>query len=191
MAKAIRRPYKGGASVSEVVAITDDEFDTTRDYVIGNYVIKDSKLYRFISDKEAGEWDESKVVSTSLSKEINNLTSSQNLIDDLNGRLTYIEENLGTLTEEEYSCKGSVNFGTIPGYESRSSTIYFDKIYLEPPAVKPSVTASGDTSTLKVTISNITTSGCTVSIYNSIMRGYSTSGVVLSWTATGYVKKVS
>lgn len=113
------------------------------------------------------------------------------MLTSLNERLTYIEENLGTLTQEEYTCNGSINFGTVAGYSSVSKTIYFDKMYLEAPAVSPSVVADGDTSTLQITISDITTSGCNVSIYNSIMRGYNTYGVVLSWTATGYVKKVS
>jgi len=46
------------------------KFSTVRAYNIGDKVYKDNELYRFVSDKAAGEWDAAKVESWSIEQEI-------------------------------------------------------------------------------------------------------------------------
>ena len=51
------------------------EFSTIKDYVAGNYAIKDNTLYRFVQDKAAGAWDETAVKATTVEEELSGLNA--------------------------------------------------------------------------------------------------------------------
>ena len=57
--------------------LVSDEFDTTKDYVIGQYCIKDNTLYKFTADKSTGAWDASKVESTNVGAELSSLNAKK------------------------------------------------------------------------------------------------------------------
>ena len=46
-----------------------DKFSTDKVYAVDNYCIYEDELYKFTADKEAGEWDATKVKPTNVSKE--------------------------------------------------------------------------------------------------------------------------
>jgi len=59
-------PKENGTDLS----IIAEEFDDTKDYKVGDKVIKDKKYYVFTSDHNAGAWDSSDVDETNVSEEI-------------------------------------------------------------------------------------------------------------------------
>ena len=52
-----------------------DKFSATKAYTIGDYCIYEDVLFKFIADKEAGEWDETTVERTKLTTEIQSSNS--------------------------------------------------------------------------------------------------------------------
>lgn len=60
--------------------LVSDEFDTTKDYEIGQYCIKDNTLYKFTADKSAGAWDASKAEATNIGAELSALNASKSSI---------------------------------------------------------------------------------------------------------------
>lgn len=82
-----------------------DAFDSTKEYAIGDYCIKDNVLYKFVSAKSVGDWDDSIVISTTISnvlKEINaeitQLNSNINLIKTIDfGIFSYQTETVDTV----------------------------------------------------------------------------------------------
>lgn len=171
--------------------LISDEFNKEKEYLNGEYCIKNNTLYKFTADKSAGEWDESKAEPTS----IGSVLSEQNTnMSELNSNLEYIMENLGTLSSEEYKCNGTVQLGILHANSSITRDVYFSKTYLEPPAVTASAssTTSQVQGKLSVTITNITNSSCKITVKNTLGSGdYAAQSVSFSWAATGYVKKVS
>lgn len=109
----------------------------------------------------------------------------QNLFNSINERLVYIEENLGTLTSEEYTCSGSVSFYA-EDYATVYQSIVFDRIFLEPPTVATKFTYNQDGQFTSSSASNITTSGCTISAHIGCTSGRS---CTVQWTAIGLVRK--
>ena len=65
-------PSGGGAADLDVVA---QEFDATKTYAKGEYVIYSGGLYCFTSDKAAGEWDSAIVTPTTVVAELNALNA--------------------------------------------------------------------------------------------------------------------
>ena len=57
-------------------AFITDAFSTSQAYNAGDYCIYNNTLYRFAEDKAAGEWDDSKVMSTLIGTELSGLNSS-------------------------------------------------------------------------------------------------------------------
>ena len=65
-------------------AFITDAFSTSQAYNAGDYCIYNNTLYRFAEDKAAGEWDDSKVMSTLIGTELSGLNSSiQDMPDTL------------------------------------------------------------------------------------------------------------
>lgn len=73
-------------NISNTGNTSSDVFVSTKDYVVGDYCIYGNSLYKFISDKPAGEWDESSVVVTSVGNEIKELNA---IIDEQNKNLGF------------------------------------------------------------------------------------------------------
>lgn len=61
-------------------AFITDAFSTSQAYNAGDYCIYNNTLYRFAEDKAAGEWDDSKVMSTLIGTELSGLNSRLNLM---------------------------------------------------------------------------------------------------------------
>lgn len=62
-----------GMASSELIG---DAFSLERPYSAGEYVIKDNVMYRFTTDKEAGEWDETVVEPTKMAVEVQALSAN-------------------------------------------------------------------------------------------------------------------
>lgn len=70
-------PSGGGAADLDVVA---QEFDATKAYTKGTYVIYSGGLYCFTSDKAAGAWDASVVTPTTVGVELNGLNAKMETV---------------------------------------------------------------------------------------------------------------
>lgn len=119
-----------------------------------------------------------------LNEENNTL---KNFVEDLNGRLTYIEGNLGTLTTEEYTCSGTLSveadwYGTI------QRKVTFDRIFVEPPTIGGYYTYNKDNKFGDIYGTDVTTTSATVNI--DFNAGYDCSATLV-WTAVGLVRKQS
>jgi hypothetical protein len=114
-----------------------------------------------------------------------NLNSLQDLVNSINETVTYIEENLGTLSTEPYSCSGSFRRSS-SGYQAVTQYVQFNKTFAEPPSVQASFTENEDNRFSGLSVSNITTIGCTIS------AAYAGNGVkycTIQWVASGLVRK--
>ncbi len=80
-----------GMASSELIG---DAFSLERPYSAGEYVIKDNVMYRFTTDKEAGEWDETVVEPTKMAVEVQALSANIpfSFGIDANGNYGYIKE---------------------------------------------------------------------------------------------------
>ena len=62
------------SNISELEGMIGEVFDTTSDYLAGEYVIQnvndENKLFKFIVDHEAGAWDTSEVAEVIISNEL-------------------------------------------------------------------------------------------------------------------------
>lgn len=65
----------GGDSADLNTSAISDKFDPNKSYSIGDYVIKDSIMYKFTSNKNPGAWNASLVKPTNLSNEVKECTS--------------------------------------------------------------------------------------------------------------------
>lgn len=65
-------------------AFITDAFSTSQAYNAGDYCIYNNTLYRFAEDKAAGEWDDSKVMSTLIGTELSGLNSRFHSINSSN-----------------------------------------------------------------------------------------------------------
>lgn len=70
------RLYTSGAS--EALTLLDDKFSVNKSYSKGDSCIYNDYLWKFTSDKPAGEWDSSVVEQCRI----------MDIVDDVNGRLT-------------------------------------------------------------------------------------------------------
>ena len=70
------RLYTSGAS--EALTLLDDKFSVNKSYSKGDSCIYNDYLWKFTSDKPAGEWDSSVVEQCRV----------MDFVDDINGRLT-------------------------------------------------------------------------------------------------------
>ena len=114
-----------------------------------------------------------------------NFDNNNAIVIEMNERLKYIEENLGTLTTEEYTCSGSVSFYA-EDYNTVYQNVLFDRIFVEPPTVVVVFTYNQDSAFNVTNVSNITTSGCTVSARIACTSGRN---CTVKWTAMGLVRK--
>lgn len=73
------RLYTSGAS--EALTLLDDKFSVNKSYSKGDSCIYNDYLWKFTSDKPAGEWDSSVVEQCRI----------MDFVDDINGRLTQIK----------------------------------------------------------------------------------------------------
>lgn len=113
------------------------------------------------------------------------LNTFQGLVNTLNDTVTYIEENLGTLTTEEYTCKGTLSV-TADWYGTIQRKVTFDKIFIEPPTIGGYYTYNGDGKFGDIWGTDVTTTSATVNI--SFNAGYDCSATLV-WTAIGLVRK--
>ena len=117
-----------------------------------------------------------------LNEENNTL---KNFVEDLNGRLAYIEENLGTLTTEEYTCSGTFSLeADWPCTLQRHVT--FDRIFVEPPTIGGYYTHNHDGKFTNIYGTDVTTTSATVNVDFTAM--YDCTATVV-WTAMGLVRK--
>ena len=73
------RLYTSGAS--EALTLLDDKFSVNKSYSKGDSCIYNDYLWKFTSDKPAGEWDSSVVEQCRV----------MDFVDDVNGRLTQVQ----------------------------------------------------------------------------------------------------
>lgn len=52
-----------------------DKFSADKDYAVGDYCIYEDVLYKFVADKEAGEWDRTKAEPTKVTAELGTLNA--------------------------------------------------------------------------------------------------------------------
>ena len=78
------RLYTSGAS--EALTLLDDKFSVNKSYSKGDSCIYNDYLWKFISNKPAGEWDNSVVGQCRI----------MDFIDDVNGRLTQVQSQICT-----------------------------------------------------------------------------------------------
>lgn len=101
-------------------AFITDAFSTSQAYNAGDYCIYNNTLYRFAEDKAAGEWDDSKVMSTLIGTELSGLNSSNNVITDVltTGISISHNEHMVTLaislTSKTYTTNAWNTIATIP-----------------------------------------------------------------------------
>ena len=74
------RLYTSGAS--EALTLLDDKFSVNKSYSKGDSCIYNDYLWKFTSDKPAGEWDSSVVEQCRI----------MDFVDDITGRLTQVED---------------------------------------------------------------------------------------------------
>ena len=93
------RLYTSGAS--EALTLLDDKFSVNKSYSKGDSCIYNDYLWKFTSDKPAGEWDSSVVEQCRI----------MDFVDDVNGRLTQVQSQIvptesiesGATASKEYS----------------------------------------------------------------------------------------
>ena len=76
------RLYTSGAS--EALTLLDDKFSVNKSYSKGDSCIYNDYLWKFTSDKPAGEWDSSVVEQCRI----------MDIVDDVNGRLTQVQSQI-------------------------------------------------------------------------------------------------
>lgn len=76
------RLYTSGAS--EALTLLDDKFSVNKSYSKGDSCIYNDYLWKFTSDKPAGEWDSSVVEQCRI----------MDFVDDANGRLTQVQSQI-------------------------------------------------------------------------------------------------
>ena len=92
------RLYTSGAS--EALTLLDDKFSVNKSYSKGDSCIYNDYLWKFTSDKPAGEWDSSVVEQCRI----------MDFVDDINGRLTQVEDRV-----EQCELGNVYNFPTVDG----------------------------------------------------------------------------
>ena len=107
------------------------------------------------------------------------------MFNELNSTVTYIEENLGALTTEEYTCTGTVTLSAT-AYGTVSQGIVFNRIFVETPTVSVVMETNSSGRWSGAKSSNITTSGCTISAYHDSSERATSR---IRWTAIGLVRK--
>lgn len=75
----IKAFLKVGGTGTEIIS---DKFSENKDYVVGDYAIRDNTLYRFVLDKAVGKWDETAVEPTTVGAEFQNLNAKMDIIMD-------------------------------------------------------------------------------------------------------------
>lgn len=116
------------------------------------------------------------------------MSTFKNIIETLNSTVSYIEENLGVLTSEEYICTGQV---ALSGnwYTTYWQDVIFDRIFIEPPTVSVTIISNPSGDWKNPEVSNITTSGCSIGAY--IDGGSTVRSCVVQYQAIGLVRKQS
>lgn len=97
-----------------------DFFSISKDYVIGDYCIFNNQLYEFIENKEAGDWDENKVVTALIIEKLKTCFQYANngkkfIVDALIGKgieasTDYSFKELATLITEQYSTSQTITY---------------------------------------------------------------------------------
>lgn len=153
--------------------LISDEFSEEKEYLTGEYCIKNNTLYKFTADKSAGEWDESLVVATSIG----------NVLNELDSNITELVESLKGYTIYE---KGQVTTESIGSGATRTIIVPFEREFKKTPAVSIQLVSSkgggvnlGYATT--ISIDSITTAYFKLKVY-FYEPGYSTVAIV-SWTA--------
>lgn len=122
------------------------------------------------------------------------LNSNLVIINSLNERLLYIEENLSILTSEEYTYSGSQSIDGLNAGDSYVFTINFDRTFLEIPTLTGSATTTTSQASgrLSVTFSNITTTSAKITVKNTLSPGdYRANSVKIQYSAYGLIRKTS
>lgn len=111
------RLYTSGAS--EALTLLDDKFSVNKSYSKGDSCIYNDYLWKFTSDKPAGEWDNSVVEQCRI----------MDFVDDINGRLTQLTHcDFGTSVDLENTSETKLftfpNDGYIRLYSSSNSSAF-------------------------------------------------------------------
>lgn len=92
------RLYTSGAS--EALTLLDDKFSVNKSYSKGDSCIYNDYLWKFTSDKPAGEWDSSVVEQCRV----------MDFVDDINGRLSDLIK-VKSFTREPVQINGEYSLG--------------------------------------------------------------------------------
>ena len=93
------RLYTSGAS--EALTLLDDKFSVNKSYSKGDSCIYNDYLWKFTSDKPAGEWDSSVVEQCRI----------MDFVDDVNGRLTQVQSQIVPTASIEIGETASKTYG--------------------------------------------------------------------------------
>lgn len=92
------------AAVNQAYEDMGDEFNPEVDYAVGDYAIRNNKVWKFTTAHPAGAWDESHVKATKILSEARELT--ENLLGypdyDKMSQLATNQKSSGTITEPGY-----------------------------------------------------------------------------------------
>ena len=85
------------AAVNQAYDDMGDEFNSEVDYAVGDYTIRNNKVWKFTTAHPAGAWDESHVKATKILSEARELTEKMNypdvddeiIIGSFNGKVLY------------------------------------------------------------------------------------------------------
>ena len=85
------------AAVNQAYDDIGDEFNPEVDYAVGDYTIRNNKIWKFTTARPAGAWDESHVKATKILSEARELT--ENLQN--HGKIVKLLDNLSVTTSEK------------------------------------------------------------------------------------------
>lgn len=105
------------AAVNQSYDDMGDEFNPEVDYAVGDYTIRNNKVWKFTTAHPAGAWDESHVKATKILSEARELT--ENL-----GKNTFGDK-VTLVKDQNYICPSDGYFHVVCGYQEKSRAVGF------------------------------------------------------------------
>lgn len=105
------------AAVNQAYDDMGDEFNPEVDYAVGDYAIRNNKVWKFTTAHPAGAWDESHVKATKILSEARELTEklSKNTFGD---QVTLVKD-------QNYICSSDGYFRIVCAYQEKSRAVGF------------------------------------------------------------------
>lgn len=103
------------AAVNQAYDDMGDEFNPEVDYAVGDYTIRNNKVWKFTTAHPAGAWDESHVKATKILAEAREL--NENLSKNTFGNQVTLVNN------QDYTCPIDGYFRIVCGYQEKSKAV--------------------------------------------------------------------